>query len=143
MPIRWLASFLTGRTQQMSFGGSFSAVASIISGIIQGSCLGPGLYIILADTLLKQVTKPALAFADDFKFIADIVKYSRREIQTNVDIVALWSNKLFMPLSLEKCGVLLCGNQQAPNDYVINGKPLNSVSSFIDLGIIRSSSDAQ
>ena len=48
-----------------------------------------------------------------------------------------------MPLFLEKCGVLHCGNKQASNDYVINGKPLTSVTSFNDLGIVRSSSDAR
>ena len=84
-----------------------------------------------------------MAFADDSKFKADIVKYSRREIQTNVDIVTLWSNERSMPLSLDKCGILHCGNQQAPNDYIINGKPLISVTSCNDLGIIRSSLDAR
>ena len=48
-----------------------------------------------------------------------------------------------MPLSLDKCDVLHCGDQQVPNDYIINGKPLISVTSFNDLGIIRSSSDAR
>ena len=79
------------------------------------------IYIALADTLLKQITIPASAFAEDIKFIANIVKYIRREIQTNVDTVALWYNERFMPLSLDKCGVLQCNNQEARNDYVING----------------------
>ena len=125
----------------MWVGSSLSAAAPVISGIIQGSCLGPVLYTVLADTLLKQVTKPTLVFDDDLKFIADIVKYSRREIQTNVDIVALWFNERFMPLSLDKCSVLHCGNQQALYDYINNGKPLISVTSFKDFGIIYSSSD--
>ena len=43
---------------------------------------------------------------------------------------------------LDKCGVFHCGNQQAPNDYVINSKPLTSVTSLKELGIIRSSLDA-
>ena len=108
-----------------------------------GSYLGPGLHTELADTLLKQVTTLALAFADDLKFIAAIVECSRKEIQTNVDIVALWFNERFMPLSFDKCGVFHCGNQQASNDYVINGKILISFTSFKGRSIIRSSSDAQ
>ena len=127
----------------MRVGDSISVVAPVIFGIIQSSCLGKGLYTVLADTLLKQVTIPALTFADDFKFIADFVKYSCREIETNVDIVTLWSNERFMPLSLDKCGVFHCGNQQAPNDYLISGKPLISVTSFKDVAIIHSSLDAQ
>ena len=49
-----------------------------------------------------------------------------------------------MPLSLEKRGVFYCGNHKAPNDYVINGKPLISVT-FIKRSWlnIRSSSDAR
>ena len=56
----------------------------------------------------------------------------RRKIQTNVDIVALWSNERFLPLSLDKCGVLHCGNQLAPYDYTINGKPPISITSLKD-----------
>ena len=89
MPLRCFANFLTSRTQQVRVGDSLSALAPVISGTILGSCLGPGLHTVLTDTLRKQVTIPALAFADNFKFIADIVKDSRKEIQTNVDIVAL------------------------------------------------------
>ena len=84
-----------------------------------------------------------MTFAVDFKFIADIVKYSCREIQTNVDIVTLWSKERSMSLFLDKCGVLHCGNQQVPNDYIISGKSLISVTSFNDLGIIRFSLDAR
>ena len=142
-PLRWFSSLLTGRTQQVRVDNSLSAVTPVISGITQGSCFSPGLYTVLADTLLKQVTIPALAFANDFKFITDIIKYSRGEIQTNEDIVALWSNERFMLLSLDKYGVLHCGNQQAPKVYVIKGKLLISVTSFKNLGIIRSSSDVR
>ena len=78
-PLRWFASCLTGRTQLVRVGDSLSALTPVISGIIQGSCLGSGLYTVLANTLLQQVTITALAFTDDFKCIADIIKYSRRQ----------------------------------------------------------------
>ena len=38
--------------------------------------LGPGLYIMLADTLLRWVKIPVLVFAGDFKFVADVKNFA-------------------------------------------------------------------
>ena len=44
--LSWLASFLTGRTQQVIFNGMTSIVAALSSGMPQGSVLGPLLFLL-------------------------------------------------------------------------------------------------
>ena len=46
----WIISFLTGRSQLCKVGGGMSSVCSIARGIIQGSGIGPTLYIVIRAT---------------------------------------------------------------------------------------------
>jgi ribonuclease P/MRP protein subunit RPP40 len=71
----WLVSFLTGRTFRVRVGECYSRAADVSSGVIQGSILGPILYLFI-DSLLRKLKLPTLAFADDVKIIADVTAYS-------------------------------------------------------------------
>ena len=46
--IRWIMSFLTKRTQATKFGFYLSALLSINRSIVQGSGIGPSLFIMFA-----------------------------------------------------------------------------------------------
>lgn len=133
----WFSSFLTGRTQQVKVGQCYSSVVNVTSGIIQGSCLGPVLYTILIDPLIRKLRLPSAAFADDLKSVADVDITPQVQVQDNVDIVAQWAIDNDMPLSIDKCAVLHCGSKQQNSQYLLNGVIINSVNSFKDLGILR------
>ena len=100
--MEWFASFLSGRTQQIRVGNDLSNSNRVTSGVVQGSTLGPTLFTVLTDSLLCKLVFPAGAFADDFKFVADVTDHSQAEVQLDVDKIALWSAEHDMPLSLEK-----------------------------------------
>ena len=108
----WLTSFLHGRTQKVRIGDSYSRVNDDTSGVIQGSSLGPDLYTISMDSLLRHIQLPAVAFADDLKFIADVIHHTAASVQEDVNIVADWANEHHTPLSVEKSGILHCGSHQ-------------------------------
>jgi hypothetical protein len=70
-----IASFLSGRTQQVKVGSSSSIPAPVI---LQGSVLGPTLYIIAIDSLLCSIKLPFQAFADDLNSLltSDVIVHS-------------------------------------------------------------------
>ena len=107
---------------------------------MEGSVLGSNLYTVLADSLLERTKLLSVAVADDFKFVGDITIYSHAEIQAEVDTVADWSEKMSMPLSVEKWVVMHCEAEQPNYDYTLYGKSVKAVDSFTDLGVIHSSS---
>jgi hypothetical protein len=135
--LNWFTSFLSGRSMQVRVGGELSSTASVTSGVIQGSVVGPCLYTVLIDSLLCDINVPVTCYADDVKLIVDTSLYSAADIQAQIDIVVSWSHDNLTPLSLSKCGVLHCGHQDTPNSYCINGSPLISIERFKDLGVHR------
>ena len=70
-----LESFLTGRSQRVKVEGELSESKSIISGVPQGSVLGPILFAIYINdlpTVMPQSIRSKI-FADDFKCYTRIV----------------------------------------------------------------------
>ena len=63
---KWIANFLTGRTQAVKIGAFISAFLMITRSIVQGSGLGPYLYILLARRLkLLSVLNAMVKYAYD------------------------------------------------------------------------------
>ena len=81
----WLASFLAGCTQRVKVGESVSQVSLVTSGVIQGSSLEPDLYTVFIDELLRLIKYPAVGFADDLKFIADVTEEPAVVVQSDID----------------------------------------------------------
>jgi ribonucleases P/MRP protein subunit RPP40 len=64
--VRWIVNFLTGRTQAVSLDGKLLNWLPITQSIVQGSGIGPILYIIFASDLKLRFTMNLLCkYADD------------------------------------------------------------------------------
>jgi Reverse transcriptase (RNA-dependent DNA polymerase) len=64
--VRWIVSFLTGRTQAVSLDGKLSNWLPITQNIVQSSGIGPVLYIIFAsDQKLRSTMNLLCKYADD------------------------------------------------------------------------------
>ena len=137
--LKWLESFLTGRTFRVRIGDTLSDAALVSSGVIQGYTLGSILYNIFIDSLLSRITLPSEGFADDFKLLADVSVYTAHQIQDEIDKVVTWTDENYTPLSVDKCVVLHCDPRQSNNVYHIRDIVINSVDNLCDLGISRSS----
>ena len=138
--LSWFTSFLQDRTQCVRIGSSVSKPTSVVSGVIQGSVVGAGLFTIVLDSLLRQLKLPAPAFADDLKFVADLKRHSTADVQEDLNTVGEWSDAHCMPLSIEKSFVMHCGARNTNHDYSLQGKVLRSTDTMRDLGITRSAS---
>ena len=70
--LNWIKAFLSGRSQVVKVNGADSESTAVLSGIPQGSVLGPLLFVIYIDDLPEAVTSDALLFADDTKLYRQI-----------------------------------------------------------------------
>jgi hypothetical protein len=64
----WLRSFLTDRTQQVAYAGRLSPIQAMLFGVLQGSVLGPLLYVLYTAELSQIVARHGLQlhqYADD------------------------------------------------------------------------------
>ena len=71
---QWIATFLTNRTQSVVIDGQQSSPRPVISGVPQGSVLGPLLFLVLIGDIDKDVAEAFLSsFADDTRVGRGIV----------------------------------------------------------------------
>ena len=63
----WLSDFLVGRIMSVSVSGVGSALKLVISGVPQGSVLGPILFLIFINYLPSHIRSRCKLFADDLK----------------------------------------------------------------------------
>ena len=65
--INWIEQWLTDRRQRVVVGGEVSSWKSVLSGLPQGSVLGPILFLVYINDLEEGVIRKVLKFADDTK----------------------------------------------------------------------------
>ena len=63
--LTWLQSFLRGRSQQVVLDGHYSTPCDVISGVPQGSVLGPTLFLIYINDIVDGIQSTIRLFADD------------------------------------------------------------------------------
>ena len=65
--MNWIKYFLKEREQRVVVNNEFSDWASVVSGIPQGSVLGPSLFTIFINDIPNDITSKVKFFADDTK----------------------------------------------------------------------------
>jgi len=65
--IKWISSFLTSRMMRVGVSGEFSQWVEVVSGVPQGSVLGPVLFILYVNDLPQWIKNSMRMFADDAK----------------------------------------------------------------------------
>ena len=65
--LRWIKYFLSERKQRLVLNGLLSDWTDVISGVPQGSVLGPVLFILYVNDLPDKVKSYCKIFADDTK----------------------------------------------------------------------------
>ena len=139
----WIKAYLTNRLQCVSINSCVSSPLPVISGVPQGSILGPLLFLIFINDLPTSLSSSdLLLFADDAKCAHHISCLSDcLSLQFDLDHLTLWSKAWNLHFNKEKCVILRISRKQSPTlfNYHISGDPLVTVSTHKDLGILLSS----
>ena len=99
--IKWIESFLTNRKQCVLLYGVSSLEAVILSGVPQGTVLGPLLFILFINDMKLCVTGSIIRFfADDTRILQHIYSLADAEIlQHDLNCVVKWAKCINMALS--------------------------------------------
>jgi hypothetical protein len=138
--LRWFESYFSGRTQATVVSGCTSSLASIPSGVIQGSVLGPIFFLLYINKALSQVHYgEPFVFADDIKLVytlpSNTVSVGLQHIQSDLDSLHKWSTSSGLHFSPSKCSVITCRFPSAQISLRLNGVPLPVVPVIRDLGV--------
>ena len=138
--LRWIESFLEGRTQSVRIGSEISTSASVLSGIPQGSVLGPILFLIFINDLPEVVQSTVKIFADDTKIYSAIeTSTDCDKIQSDLDNLANWSEEWLLKFNVNKCKSMHIGRHNSKHEYHMKVKdsfvPLVQTNEEKDIGV--------
>ena len=70
--LRWIADFLTDRKMRIMVRGEYSEYVDVISGVPEGSILGPILFLIYVNDIPEIVNCSIKMFADETKLFRNV-----------------------------------------------------------------------
>jgi len=113
-----IRTFLTRRTHQVVVNSGLSSWLEVLSGIPQGSILGPILFILFINDLPDVVRSKAHVFADDTKVYRKVLTdQDYIELQADLTTLVKWSKKWQMKFNADKCKVLHLGHRNRKSVY--------------------------
>lgn len=106
---RWLVSFLTGRLQSVVVNGKVSQPQPVISGVPQGSVLGPLLFLILLGCIDENFAHSFISsFADDTRVAKSINSANDPSLlQQDLNSIFKWARDSNMMFNSEKFEMLI------------------------------------
>ena len=120
------------KTYTVVVDGEVSNWKSVLSGVLQGSVLGPILFLIYINDLDDDITSKVLKFADDTKVFRKI-KSDRQHLQDDLNKLIAWSEKWQMLFKYGKCKCLHTGHGNEDAQYKMGGTVLNTTLKEKDL----------
>jgi len=129
--------------QCVTINGSISDQLPVISGVPQGSILGPLLFLIFVNDLPTSASSSKIfLFADDTKCLKTVNTYSDcLSLQSDLHNLTMWSQRWSLNFNAAKCALLQfsSGSSSIAFNYTINNNLISAQEHQRDLGVIMSS----
>lgn len=125
------------RQQFVIANDTISSLSPVISGVPQGTVLGPLLFLIYINDLPECVSSSVHLFADDCVIFRKIDNDNDIcTLQSDINSISHWCSTWQMTLNTNKCKSLRISRIATnPHPYLLNGKILEAVTSYKYLGV--------
>jgi hypothetical protein len=135
----WIREFLLGRTQRVRVRGQLSEEVRVLSGVPQGSVLGPLLFLAYINDILMNIESTIRLFADDYIKKKKIInKEDTEKLQKDLDRLGEWAVENAMKINPSKSKAVRFTRAwvKDPLDYSLANTLILEASSCKYLGII-------
>ena len=144
--IKWIADYLRDREQYVGVNGASSNPLPVVSGVPQGSILGPLLFLIFIDgiTSVSISNGSMLLYADDI-LLYRVIRNRQDLVHIQQDINSLhnWIQEKYLQFNASKCKYMLISRKRQPlvssDLFTINNLKIEKVEHFKYLGVWLSS----
>ena len=148
--IAWIEAFLTGRTMSVAIRDAHSRPRQVLSGVPQGSVLGPILFLLFVNHIAANLSCQFKIFADDLKMYMNVCGPDSQnyadtttKCQSDISTLHLTAQSWGLKFNIGKCAVIRFQRSLQtlpPPSYHIHNTPISVVESHSDLGVIVDSS---
>ena len=137
--LKWIDSFLCFRQQRVVVNGVKSDWAPVLSGVPQGTVLGPLLFSLYINDISSDIESEIRLFADDcvcYREIKD--EKDTMKLQRDIDQLGSWARKWGMRFQPVKCNMMQLTRKRIKKihaSYTLEGTNLENVESIKYLGV--------
>lgn len=140
--LSWFSSYLSDRHCMVRLGSSISSSFPSTSGVPQGSHLGPILFLLFINDVLKCLSVhdvQFLLFCDDLKIFREVRSSNDFNILQNaLDHLKLWFDSNLLEVNTGKCNVISFTRSLSPHlfDYSLGPDIIPRSTCVRDLGVL-------
>ena len=136
--LKWIENLLTGRSQQVVVNGEYSDPTTVISGVPQGSVLGPLLFLCYINDITQNLTSKVRLYADDTLIYRNILNEQDVVALQDLNTIMKWSVDWQMTFNPSKSEFLRITNKvnYISSDYYLRNCHIPLVNHVKYLGVI-------
>jgi hypothetical protein len=135
---QWIEGFLSNRTQRVVIDSQHSSKSPVVSGVPQGTVLGPLLFLAYINDLPDKVTSQVRLFADDLILYRQIESNNDcNTLQDDINSLCDWEAAWQMKFNQSKCFIMRMTHKRKPlnHQYFMGDSVLQEVSHHPYLGV--------